>query len=106
MSNQVVRGKLVGYDDLNPTGLHQGLKPAGLWPARAKPAGFNVMLGYPGISDITCTKQVMSEMIGRCPGPGQSRPRAPGPIQPKDPDLTLFKRRLRRPLLRDGPDIP
>jgi hypothetical protein len=29
-----------------------------------------------------------------------------GSIQPKDPDLALFKRRLCRPLLGDGPDIP
>jgi len=39
LSNQVVRGKPAKpHDDLNPTGFHQGLKPAGLWPARAKPA--------------------------------------------------------------------
>jgi hypothetical protein len=27
LSNQVVRGELIGYDNLDPIGLHQGFKP-------------------------------------------------------------------------------
>jgi hypothetical protein len=98
LSNQVVRGKAASpHDDLNPIGLHQGFKPAGLWPARAKPAGFNVMLEYPGNSHRLAAAQVQ----------GNDNPvLLAGSIQPQDPDLDRCSETVRTSLKAVDLPIP
>jgi hypothetical protein len=90
LSNQVVRGKAASpHDDLNPIGLHQGFKPAGLWPA--------VMLEYPGNSHRLAAAQVQ----------GNDNPvLLAGSIQPQDPDLDRCSETVRTSLKAVDLPIP